>query len=681
MAALMKRPRIETLLTILLIVLAAALCYLTMARSFGFYNDDWYLMYGGMSQGPDAFAPIFSADRPFRGTFMAWLWPLFGPNALLYTLSGFGLRVAAALGVYWLMRIVWPDHRRAAGLVALLSVVYPGFLSQPQAIDYQSHLVAFALVIFSIAFNLKAIFVPRLWQKGLLLALTIACQVISFLLMEYYVGFEGLRLALIFYICLRQEKDLKRRLRSTVVRMIPAGVGVLTFMYWRTRIFNNTRGSTDIGQMAHAWLDAPLTQTGEILTNLLRDTFSVTLFAWGVPFYTLLQPLGLGSLLAALGAGLLAGGFTWLAIARLKLIGASPDEPTAEDRPDNAGLSLVWIGLFAVVVSLIPINFGDRNVLFSSYSRFTLPGSIGACMAVTGLLMALARARLATWAPVVLIGLAAATHIANGFAYANNWSLVSNFWWQVAWRAPNIQQHTLIVASYANQGIGEDYFVWAPASMIYYPKITNLGDPVTLLSAVTLDKSDMQAVLTGDTSTRFHRRIVSPLVYSQSLVLTLPSPGVCVHAIDGTQPELSTNDRTEIYLVAPRSHIDLIQTDAPAHQPPSSVFGAEPAHTWCYYYQKASLARQKNDWAEIVRLGDEAAKAGLTPKDPVEWMPFLEAYATVNRTAKIDLILESMKKSPYLQYQACQLFQHKDGSGPALPPAASASLVKAMCAP
>jgi hypothetical protein len=681
MPLLKKYFRSETFLTILLIVLTAALCYLTMARSFGFYNDDWYLMYGGMSRGAIAFPDIFSADRPFRGTFMAWLWPLFGPNALLYSLSGFALRVIAALGVYWLIRLVWPDQRRAAGLVALLSAVYPGFLSQPQAIDYQSHLVAFALAILSIAFNLKAIFVPRLWQKGLLLLLAILCQVIALLLMEYYVGFEGLRLALIFSICLRQEKNLRQRLIRTVLRMVPAGIGMISFLYWRTSIFSNKRGPTDIYQMAHDWLASPLTQTGDILLNMVRDILSVTVFAWGVPFYSLLQPLDLGSLLVALGAAFLAGALTWLAISRLKLIGANPPDPAGGDRSDPAGYDLIWIGLFAVAVSLIPINFGDRSVVFSSFSRFTLPGSVGACMAVTGLLMALARARLATWAPVVLVALAAATHIANGYSYANSWSLVKNFWWQVAWRAPNITENTVIVASYANQGIGEDYFVWAPASMIYDPKITNPGDPITLLSAVTLDKSDIQAVLDGVTITRFHRRIAIPLIYRQSLVLTLPSPGVCVHAIDGTQPELSTNDRSEIYVVAPRSQIDLIQTDAAPHQPPASVFGAEPAHDWCYYYQKASLARQKNDWAEIVRLGDEAAKAGLNPNDPVEWMPFLEAFATVDRTAKIDLILESMKKTPYLQYQACQLFQHKGGAGPNLPADVLNRLAKDMCPP
>jgi hypothetical protein len=497
--------------------------------------------------------------------------------------------------------------------------------------------------------------------------------------MEYYVGFEGLRLALLFYLSLPEEKTFALRLRQTVLRMIPAAVGVVIFMLWRMLLFSGTRGTTDLGQMVHAWRAAPLTQTAGLVANMVQDVLSVTVFAWGVPFYSLLQPLSIDHVLVALGAAVLAGGLTWVAISRLSLVGIDPHEENSQGQTAPAGLDMLWIGLFAVVITLIPINFGDRSVLFTSFSRFTLPGSVGACLAVTGALMALTRARLAAWAPIVLVALAAATHIANSYAYANSWSLVRNFWWQVAWRAPDIQPNTVIVAGYSNQGIGEDYFVWAPASMIYYPKISDVGQPVVKLSAVTLDKSDIQLILAGGSRTRVHRGTLIPLDYSQALVLSLPAPGACVHAIDGNQPELSTADRMEITVSAPRSNIDLIQADASPHTPPAVVFGAEPAHNWCYYYEKASLARQQKNWSEVVRLGDEAAKAGLSPNDPVEWMPFIEAYANAGRGPKVDQITKALTSSPYLQYQACQIFQHKTGAGPDLPDAVIRRLNQAVC--
>jgi hypothetical protein len=59
----------------------------------------------------------------------------------------------------------------------------------------------------------------------------------------------------------------------------------------------------------------------------------------------------------------------------------------------------------------------------------------------------------------------------------------------------------------------------------------------------------------------------------------------------------------------------------------ASVFGPEPAHDWCYHYAKAELARQLADWDEISRLDAQAAQLGLTPADPLEWIPFIEAGA------------------------------------------------------
>ena len=88
-----------------------------------------------------------------------------------------------------------------------------------------------------------------------------------------------------------------------------------------------------------------------------------------------------------------------------------------------------------------------------------------------------------------------------------------------------------------------------------------------------------------------------------------------------------------VRLAAPYSRPDLVLDTAsglPA-LPAAAIFGAEPEHGWCYTYQKAGLAYQRGDWAEIARLGDDALADGLEPVDPAEWMPFYEAYARDGR--------------------------------------------------
>ena len=79
-------------------------------------------------------------------------------------------------------------------------------------------------------------------------------------------------------------------------------------------------------------------------------------------------------------------------------------------------------------------------------------------------------------------------------------------------------------------------------------------------------------------------------------------------------------------VVGQYSRINQINLTGSAANPPEDIFGKEPAHDWCYYYEKADLARQGQDWQQVVTLGDEATKLGLAPKDTSEWMPFLQGY-------------------------------------------------------
>jgi hypothetical protein len=74
--------------------------------------------------------------------------------------------------------------------------------------------------------------------------------------------------------------------------------------------------------------------------------------------------------------------------------------------------------------------------------------------------------------------------------------------------------------------------------------------------------------------------------------------------------------------------------DTPAM--PKDLFGKEPLHTWCYFYEKAELARQAGDWLQVAKLGDKAIGQGYAPSDPYEWLPFIEAYALTDELNKAE---------------------------------------------
>jgi hypothetical protein len=127
-----------------------------------------------------------------------------------------------------------------------------------------------------------------------------------------------------------------------------------------------------------------------------------------------------------------------------------------------------------------------------------------------------------------------------------------------------------------------------------------------------------------------------------------------MHVINGSEPEYSEHEFDSIRSIGSYSEMEHLLTDGSSPTPPASVFGREPAHEWCYYYQKADLARQRGDWNEVLRLADEAANKNLNPYDLIEWMPFLQAYALNGETDNVTAVLDQIQSDEYVMQQACQ---------------------------
>jgi hypothetical protein len=161
-------------------------------------------------------------------------------------------------------------------------------------------------------------------------------------------------------------------------------------------------------------------------------------------------------------------------------------------------------------------------------------------------------------------------------------------------------------------------------------------------------------------SQRDFRGISFPRDFSHAVIASMDVEGGCVHVYDSKQLEISNLNTPINNLAAAYSNIDQIITNGNSPTPPSDVFGKEPAHTWCYYYQKASLARQQHDWAEVARLGDEAIAKNYNAYDPLEWVPFMEGYINVGR--EVDA-LQILTRIPYGYDRTSMCTSLKSGGG------------------
>jgi hypothetical protein len=646
------RSRIEqsTWLGILVLLVVSALTYLPLVTQLGYTNDDWYLMYGAHVQGPDYFAPAFERDRPLRAFVLGPAYALFGDAVLPYHLSAYGFRLLGAVTLFWLLAKLWPRNHTPNLLISLFFLIYPGFLAQVNPIDYQSQIISLWAAMASLALTVKALISERRAAKILWASLSIVLAWIYLGLVEYFLGLEVLRLLCVYLVVAhRGTFALRQKWVQTLRDWIPFSIGPLVFLIWRLFFFSSERGATDVGLQFGQLLASPV-QTGLWwLARMTQDTLNVIFLAWGVPLYNLGFNLRLSETWIGFGLSFVVAG---AAIAYFSLDGVkSGEEQTRQGWREE----MLWVGLVSAIAGLIPVILVNRHVEFMSFSRYALASSAGGAMVLVAILHFLGSPRLRLGLIGLLTVSAVLTHYANAANSVRDTETVRNFWWQVSWRIPQLRPGTTL-AVYYPAPIQEDYFIWGAANMLYYPERQTVQPVDAPVSAVILTSANVSQIISGKGQDEPNRRNIHMVQdYGNVLVISQPSRGACVRVLNGDNPELSVIDDHRLMLIAPSSKIENVILEEGHAQPLEALFGPEPDHGWCYYYQQADIARYLGDWEAIPDLHEEALKNGYYPEDSVEWMPFVQAYAVLGDVEQTRNLGRIVSANQFLQVQACRI--------------------------
>lgn len=617
-----KRPGARLVILSMLVLLAmAALAYLPLIGQRGFYKDDWHMIYSGDAFGWNRVAYAFESDRPLMGKIYAREFIVLGDSPLAWQVFALGLRAASALGFAWLLHLLWPKRRLEVTAATVLFLIYPGFLQQPNANTFQNHFLGYAAAIFSIFFALLALRAPRWWQKVACVAASLAGELLCLGFYEYMIGLEAVKWALMAY-WLRRERPLDRpwlEIKRLTLNIAPYAVGVLGFLYWRFFIFQNTRPATDPQAILNTYRQQPLEAVLRLVLETGKDWFETIFAAWVVPLYQLAARFSyvqflLAVLVAAVGVGL------WLLYRR--------SFRAVEEGGDDFNRAAPALGGLAVLLAVIPVILSNRSVVFSDqFDRYTLHATLGAALFLAGGIANLKPQRLRPWLMSALIVLALMTHFLNSSYWAEFWNLQRGLWQQVTWRAPQLEDDTLLMVQLpSGYRLAEDYEIFSPANLIYSPG----GEEVRLKGEILLPDTLAQ-LAAGERSLRLVRSYFFERDFGRALVISWTNPAACAHVQDAARLENNWNEEAMVRMAAPYSHAERIVTEGESPTLPESIFGSELERGWCYFYQRAALARQKGDWAEAARLADEARAQNLQPSDVSEWLPMLEGYLQTGR--------------------------------------------------
>jgi len=639
-----------------MLLVVSALAYLPHLARFGYFRDDWYLMYSANALGVKTFQGIFAGDRPARAILMTGMYTLFGLNPFYYNLAAYVFRLLGGISFYWTLKILWPRQQVLIGIAALIFLIYPGFISTPNAIDYEEKFAALMLGHLSIALSLQAVLVKKRIHKILLWLPSIVFGGMYLSLVEYYLGFEVLRLLAIGLLVTRATgRDLKLTLKQTLFHWLPFMVGPLWFVVWRFYIFDSARKATDLGAQFGLFLDSPLLVGTGWATTLLKNSIESIFLSWGVPLMNFWDTaLRLRELVYA--GVIVAAGVVSVAMF-IKFAGGLEIEEDLSG--DSWSTEALWIGLICVVTGFIPVIVSNRGADFYNYSRYMLPSAPAAAILLIYFLGQVRSLKFRNALIYMLVISAILTHYFNGLQWARSSEAMRDFWWQVSWRIPQIKNGTTLVVNYSDISAEEDYFVWGPANLLYHPQS---GDPVNIrpaLSAAILSRENLNAILSGAPSEAINRRtILTNIDFNNILILSRPSSSSCVQVLDAANLAVSELEQNDIKLAGDKSDPTHILLNDMAATPNPYIFGMEPQHGWCYFYETASLAYQKGDWQTVLDIKDHAAKLGLAPADLVEWMPFIQSAALLGDKGTIADLAQKLKKSEFLTQQACQNLTH-----------------------
>jgi len=640
----------------LYLLLLAFLTYGILIPFLGFYWDDfpysWFAHIGGTS---GVFRAV-AEDRPALGLLYGITLPLLGNNPLVWQLFGIFTHWLFSVCIFKIILAIWPTEGEKAGWIAALSLVYPGFSQHWISVIYSQAFLLFSLYFLSITLMIRAIKDKKKYWSN-----TIAAIVLSLFSMacsEYTAGLELLRPFIIFLVLPSNDdkKNFKPQLKKVFFKWIPYLASLVCFgiyrIFFATSVLYSVRITDDL-------IGNPFGLLVDFIQSSLNNLLNAGVIAWIKPFTLLanLNPSRFTDQMYILIVGLsLVFLFLIFRCIHKTINGQS-------SRKDSKwGKAAIFLGIAGIIAAGVPFFAVKYKLLLSfPYDRLSLPMILGSTLIIVGVVyLFIKRPVLKNIILILIISFSIGSQFLFANTYREDWDSLKNFFWQLHWRIPDIKKGTMLLTDKMPLRYYSDNSLTAPLNWLYEKPIENSELPL-ILNFLSVRVGNRIPNLQPNTPINQYYRIVNFIGNtSDSLVFQFAPPG-CVHILDPYLDRFNPSLSLEISSAIHLSNFSRILDTVQLKMEPLKLLGDEPVHNWCYYYQKAELAKQSSQWTEIVNLGKLAFSLNDYPNDPIERFPFIEAYAhTGNYQKALELSQKTIEISPLYNDMLCALWKRID---------------------
>ncbi len=616
----------------------------------GYYWDDWAFAWISQNLGDSGLRSYFATNRPVWGWLFRLSTPILGAEPWVWQVFALTWRWLSGVLVWQLVRLLWPRQKTAALWAALLFVLYPAFTQQHIAITYGHFFIVLDLFLLSLCLSILALRGAR--KKWVFTALALLTSAANLFMMEYFFMLELLRPLVLW---LAAEDNRTDRLRRTLLRWLPYLTIFLAALIWRAFLFpyqNENYESVLLQQLK----TSPFSALASLALAAGRDLFTVTLAAWSRPFW-IPDVQALGRQTTLFWAGLVCLSLPPLAVYLVKQPGQDVEKRSATDWKSMlifSGAALLLAGPPFWLTNLVPALSYPAN-------RFTLPFMLGSVLLLTAFFV---------WLPLkpgrkaLIIALLAAfsigVHFQSANEYRRSWDTQNRFFWQLAWRMPALQPGTTLLTNDLPIQFCSDNSLTSPLNWMFSPNASGSRqmDYILYWPTVRLGKG-LPGLVPGLPIRQDY--LATSFEGSTSQIISIQySPPACLRVLD---PETEPENIMITELMRASARLTDTRWILPAplgnpSRPPAGIFAPEPARNFCYYYQKADLARQQKDWQKVAELGDTAFALSDSSNDPMERLVFIEGYAHVGDWEKARaLSLKAAEITPLMRPPLCRLWQ------------------------
>jgi hypothetical protein len=622
------------------------ICFISfglLMPALGYYMDDWPYVFFAKIKGLGSLNELQYYDsRPNAAWLFILGFKLLGFRPIAWHIANLILRWLTATLVWLLIKTVWPSRKKEAIYVSLLFAIYPFFMLQHFAIAYIPHWFGFAAFTLSLLLMVKAQTTPNAASKILFAILALVLEATHVFTSEYFSGLELIRLPLLWILLSRTEKPFFKRVSKTLITWLPYMLVLIAYTYWRVAIFQNPPGITRNSPVILLQLfNQPIQAIKYLLTTFSRDTFTVLTIGWQQSLDVDLINFTSAYSLFRIAVSLLSLFFAYFYLSNLQINNNAPDDDW------NWGSSLLII--VALATAGLPAWLtgnsiaGSKNIL--SASRLGLSTMLGASISIwliVNFFVSDTRKKILFLS--ILLSLSVNFHINNTYQFKISWEKQERLAQQLIWRAPQIMPGTAVVTDEEVLGVMGDYATSFLINTTYQPKDVKNSPPYwyfpfyytypninKLLQGIPMEGTKNSMYFLGNSK--------------QMLLLSYnPELDRCLWIL---QPQdinlrLVSEDMREL---SQGSNINLIQR-VEGTQPtlPAAIYGKQSEHGWCYYFQKADLARQYQQWDEITRFWNAAKTAGERAGNGFEYIPFIEGLAHTGNWSEVKELTHLAKR-------------------------------------